>query len=291
MRESDDGAQLPGGPWPPSAPAPGRALVCGVALPLAACRRTQGGARGAERPRHPPTRGRALPPPGGRGVAAPHPARRGERAPGGDGEHGARRVARSRARRGAAGPDAGLAPHPGARRAGRQAGPAPRRAVVMGGRRPVPATGVRPMPPPSRAPTRRPAPGSPAARAPTCTRGWDTRSEACSGSPAPGWAAHRVTQPQRPAWASHGCPGGAQGSVETEVSRASRRPTRSTPWALPPLHRPGPLSLQPLLSKVCDKTERCPRTVVGLTCNTRAVSRIPLAFRAISTICRLMSGD
>ena len=33
------------------------------------------------------------------------------------------------------------------------------------------------------------------------------------------------------------------------------------------------------------------RTVVGLTCNTRAVSRMLLAFRAISTICRLMSGD
>src|SRR5262249_38545825 len=33
------------------------------------------------------------------------------------------------------------------------------------------------------------------------------------------------------------------------------------------------------------------RTVEGLTCNTRAVSRMPLAFRAISTICRLMSGD
>ena len=27
-------------------------------------------------------------------------------------------------------------------------------------------------------------------------------------------------------------------------------------------------------------------TVVGLMCNTRAVSRIPLAFIAISTICR-----
>jgi hypothetical protein len=33
------------------------------------------------------------------------------------------------------------------------------------------------------------------------------------------------------------------------------------------------------------------RTVVGLTCNTRAVSRMPLAFMAISTICRLMAGD
>lgn len=33
------------------------------------------------------------------------------------------------------------------------------------------------------------------------------------------------------------------------------------------------------------------RTVVGLTCNTRAVSRMPLAFIAISTICCLTSGD
>jgi hypothetical protein len=31
-------------------------------------------------------------------------------------------------------------------------------------------------------------------------------------------------------------------------------------------------------------------TVVALTCNTRAVSRIPLAFRAISTICCLTAG-
>jgi hypothetical protein len=33
------------------------------------------------------------------------------------------------------------------------------------------------------------------------------------------------------------------------------------------------------------------RTVVGLTCKTRAVSRMPLAFIAISTICCLTSGD
>src|SRR5438132_8814896 len=33
------------------------------------------------------------------------------------------------------------------------------------------------------------------------------------------------------------------------------------------------------------------RTVVGLMCNTRAVSRIPLAFMAISTTCCLTSGD
>ena len=32
-------------------------------------------------------------------------------------------------------------------------------------------------------------------------------------------------------------------------------------------------------------------TVVGLTCNTRAVSRMPLAFMAISTICCLTSDD
>jgi hypothetical protein len=32
-------------------------------------------------------------------------------------------------------------------------------------------------------------------------------------------------------------------------------------------------------------------TVVGLTCSTRAVSRMPLAFRAISTICCFTSGD
>jgi hypothetical protein len=32
-------------------------------------------------------------------------------------------------------------------------------------------------------------------------------------------------------------------------------------------------------------------TVGGLTCHTRAVSRIPLAFMAISTICSLICGD
>src|SRR5215475_9977955 len=32
-------------------------------------------------------------------------------------------------------------------------------------------------------------------------------------------------------------------------------------------------------------------TVVGLTCSTRAVSRMPLAFSAISTICCLTAGD
>ncbi len=32
-------------------------------------------------------------------------------------------------------------------------------------------------------------------------------------------------------------------------------------------------------------------TVLVLTCNTRAVSRIPLAFMAISTMCCLTSGD
>jgi hypothetical protein len=32
-------------------------------------------------------------------------------------------------------------------------------------------------------------------------------------------------------------------------------------------------------------------TVVGLTCNTRAVSRIPLAFMATSTICSLLWRD
>ena len=32
-------------------------------------------------------------------------------------------------------------------------------------------------------------------------------------------------------------------------------------------------------------------TVLVLTCNTRAVSRIPLAFRAISTLCSLTAGD
>ena len=42
-RESNDGAMLQGGPFPPGDHSHGRALVCGVSLKLSACRRTPGG--------------------------------------------------------------------------------------------------------------------------------------------------------------------------------------------------------------------------------------------------------
>src|SRR5262245_47061833 len=45
-RESDDGDQLQGGPFPPRCYSHGRALVCGVSLELSACRRAPGGAWG-----------------------------------------------------------------------------------------------------------------------------------------------------------------------------------------------------------------------------------------------------
>ena len=51
MRESDDGDELQGGPFPTRYHSHGRALVCGVSLKLSACRRTAGGAWGPDRPR------------------------------------------------------------------------------------------------------------------------------------------------------------------------------------------------------------------------------------------------
>jgi hypothetical protein len=57
------------------------------------------------------------------------------------------------------------------------------------------------------------------------------------------------------------------------------------------------LGMQDLEDRLVDLVEvRCLflssfMTVVGLTCNTRAVSRMPLAFIATSTICCLTAGD
>src|SRR5215468_12446525 len=67
-RESNDGDQLQGGPFPTRYHSHGCTLVCGVSLKLSACRRTAGGARGTDRPRHYPALGRELQSPVGRGV-------------------------------------------------------------------------------------------------------------------------------------------------------------------------------------------------------------------------------
>src|SRR5215216_6745330 len=56
-RESDNGDQLQGGPFPTRYHSHGRALVCGVSLKLSACRRTAGGAWGPDRPRDDPALG------------------------------------------------------------------------------------------------------------------------------------------------------------------------------------------------------------------------------------------
>src|SRR5215471_1450685 len=70
-RESDDGDQLQGGPFPTRYHSHGRALVCGVSLKLSACRRTAGGAWSANRPRHDPALGGEIQSPVGRGVSSP----------------------------------------------------------------------------------------------------------------------------------------------------------------------------------------------------------------------------
>src|SRR5262249_9218806 len=67
-RESNDGDQLQGGPFPTRYHSHGCTLVCGVSLKLSACRRTTGGAGGTDRPRHYPALGREIQSPVGRGV-------------------------------------------------------------------------------------------------------------------------------------------------------------------------------------------------------------------------------
>src|SRR6266567_8075254 len=60
MRESDDGDQLQGGPFPTRYHSHGRELVCGVSLKLSACRRIDGGAWGPDRPCDYPALGREI---------------------------------------------------------------------------------------------------------------------------------------------------------------------------------------------------------------------------------------
>src|SRR6266436_5783964 len=89
-----------GRPWPPGAPAPGRTLVCGVALQLSAWQRPAGGAWGAARPRASAALGGARPSLAGRSIASPPASRVGQLADGGDVYERARGVAVSLARRG-----------------------------------------------------------------------------------------------------------------------------------------------------------------------------------------------
>src|SRR5436853_5910505 len=70
-KESDDGDQLQGGPFPTRYHSHGRALVCGVSLKLSACRRTAGGAWGPDRPRDDPALGREIQSPVGRSLSPP----------------------------------------------------------------------------------------------------------------------------------------------------------------------------------------------------------------------------
>src|SRR5207237_1502963 len=67
-KESNDGDQLQGGPFPTRYHSHGRALVCGVSLKLSTCRRVVGGAWGPDRPRDYPALGREISSPAGRGV-------------------------------------------------------------------------------------------------------------------------------------------------------------------------------------------------------------------------------
>src|SRR5437660_8617988 len=59
-KESNDGDQLQGGPFPTRYHSHGRALVCGVSLKLSTCRRVVGGAWGPDRPRDYPALGREI---------------------------------------------------------------------------------------------------------------------------------------------------------------------------------------------------------------------------------------
>src|ERR687887_2327529 len=84
QRESDDGDQLQGGPFSTRYHSHGRALVCGVSLKLSACRRTAGGAWGADRPRDDPALGREIQSPVGRSVSSPEAPGMGQLADGRD---------------------------------------------------------------------------------------------------------------------------------------------------------------------------------------------------------------
>src|SRR6266496_5751003 len=70
-RESDDGDQFQGSPFPPGDHSDGRALVCGVSLKLSACRRAHGGAWGTNRPCDHPALGREIQSPVGGGIPPP----------------------------------------------------------------------------------------------------------------------------------------------------------------------------------------------------------------------------
>src|SRR5712691_10111194 len=83
-KESDDGDQLQGGPFPSRYHSYGRALVCGVSLKLSPCRRTHGGAWGPDRPRDHPALGGEIQSPVGRGVSSPEASGVGQLADGRD---------------------------------------------------------------------------------------------------------------------------------------------------------------------------------------------------------------
>src|SRR4029453_18791076 len=69
-KESDDGDQLQGGPFPTRYHSYGRRLVCSIPLKLSACGRTDGVARGADRSRDDPALGREIQSPVGRSVSS-----------------------------------------------------------------------------------------------------------------------------------------------------------------------------------------------------------------------------
>src|SRR6266508_1276889 len=104
-RESDDGDQLQGGPFPTRYHAHGCALVCDVSFKLSACRRTDGGARGVDRPRDYPALGREIQSPIGRDVSAPQAPGVAQLAHGRDLHQDERRMALSLSRRGYTWPD------------------------------------------------------------------------------------------------------------------------------------------------------------------------------------------
>src|SRR5262245_29254606 len=81
-KESDDGGELQGGPFPQGYYPDGCALVRRVSLELSAYRRTDGGARGRGRSLHSPALGGQIQPPLGRGVPSAQASSVGELADG-----------------------------------------------------------------------------------------------------------------------------------------------------------------------------------------------------------------
>jgi hypothetical protein len=248
-QESDEGDPLQGGPVPTREHAHGGALVCGVSRKRSAWRSTPGGARGAERPRAHPARGRAIHSPMGRRVAAPPAPGVGQRAPGRAGSPGQRAMVFPRAGRGEDRPaqrDAQAATRVLTKARRRHGGPeqrpidgraaqaaASQRAHAEHGT----ASAIRPLMSRNTRGEQEPRGGKRGTRP---LRG----GQSCAAAPDPlGGIERRPMLKQRPLMVEAGAEG-----------RTAVAPFDSLAASSP--HRQGQLPLHHLLSKICDTTGR-----------------------------------